>query len=181
MPDSSSEQITGWLSEQITEFKGLTGRVVESWRGIEMALREYTTNGPQFSDPNVPCLQLVQLEATLDGDDCRTIDTYQDDACFGLRLAIPHLHGQEWAGIYRESELSLPIGRIDAATVRLDTGTLAEVTLSIGSVSILLMAAEINERNNGSFEWHRFDESVLVFPEPADADQIEWIPPRLSE
>jgi hypothetical protein len=116
---------------------------------------------------------------TLDGTDRRTIETYQDDDSFGLRVAVStHSHDQEWAGIYRKTELSLPIGRSDEVTVRLEGGTLAEVTLSIDRMAILLIAAEIYELNNGSLEWHRFDESVLLFPEPTEADKIEWIPTR---
>ncbi|GAA1293852.1 hypothetical protein Psi02_42480 [Planotetraspora silvatica] len=179
MRDTNAEQMTAWLSDQVNGFEGLAGCVVESWRGVEMAVREHAADGPQFSDPDVPCLQLVQLEATLDGADRRTIDAYQNDAYFGLHLAAStDRHAQQWAGIYRESELSLPIGRINAATVRFEEGVLAEVTLSIGPVTVLLMAAEVDELDSGSLAWHRFDESVLVFPDPADADKIDWTPSR---
>ncbi|GAA4555462.1 hypothetical protein [Planotetraspora kaengkrachanensis] len=181
MPDAFSERPIAWLTEQTAEFETLAGRAVERWRGVEMAIREGTSDGPEFSDPDVSCLQLLRLQVTLAGGDHRTIDTYQNDDCFGLRVAgSAHPHAQEWTGIYRESELSLPVGRIDAVTVRHERGMLAEVTLSIGRATILVIAAEIYELDNGSLEWHRFDESVMVFPDPAEADKIEWTPPRSS-
>lgn len=178
---SRKAQMTAWLSDQRTEFESLAGRIVAGWRGVEMALRESTPTGPQFSDPGAPCLQLAQLEVTLDTTDHRTIDTYQDDTTFGLRVAASVARrDRKWDGIYRQRELDLPVGRIDAVTTSLDEGTLAEVTLSIGQMTLLLIAAEIYESNDGSLEWHRFDESVMVFAEPTEADKIEWLPPRPS-
>jgi hypothetical protein len=172
--------MTTWLSDRTTEFEKLAGRAVVGWRGVEMALRENTTTGPQFSDPNVPCLQLARLDLTLDATDRQTIDTYQDEVGFGLRLtaSAPSSGSEEWDGIYREREIDLPAGRINAVTVRLDEGTVAEVAVSIGDVTLLLIAAELYELNDGSLEWHRLDESVAVFTEPSEADKIKWLPPR---
>jgi hypothetical protein len=55
-----------WIAERVQEFVALSGHWIDSWVGVEMALREaYPTDEPQFSDPAVPFRQLRQVSAFL--------------------------------------------------------------------------------------------------------------------
>jgi len=67
-----------------------------------MAPRDNAVDGVHFADPDAPFLQLVRMKANLDVQGPRTIDTYQDDAYFGLRATSAELDAsQKWTGIYR--------------------------------------------------------------------------------
>ena len=76
------------------------------------------------------------------------------------------------------ARLDLPLGIVDAAEVRFDEGTLAEVTLTIVGAPLLFVAAEFYENNDGTLHLNRCDESVLVFTNLADAAALTWIPAR---
>ena len=76
---------TEWITERSRDFTALCGRRVESWIGVEMALRESVAGGgSQFTDPAVPCLQLLVLQACLDDGDALTVGVYQNNDAFGL-------------------------------------------------------------------------------------------------
>ena len=168
-----------WLAHQQRSFESLAGNVVSGWRGVEMALREITGTEPQFSDPSCPFLQLLWLEVTIGRADYRTIDTYQDDTYFGLRLATERQRSDhQWDGIYRQLPLDLPTGLVRDVKVHLEQGTLAEVLISFEERTLLLVAGEAYESPEGHLDLHRFDESVLVFENPNDAQMLPWIPPR---
>ncbi|HEX5116973.1 MAG TPA: hypothetical protein VFW65_17415 [Pseudonocardiaceae bacterium] len=175
----------GWVAERSREFESLRGRRVESWVGVEMALREDVTgHGAQFVDPEVPCLQLIRLHATLEDGSTMGVTTYQDDAEFGLR-ACPGaqvLDADRWAGIYRWRPLTeLPVGQVDEVTVFVDDCVLAEVGLRIGARPLLLIAAELAETPTGRLSFRRLDESILAFTDPASANQVPWATARPAE
>ncbi|RZS44976.1 hypothetical protein EV193_101857 [Herbihabitans rhizosphaerae] len=159
------------------EFASLRGRRVDAWDGVEMALRE---NGPQFEDPRVPCLQLLSVRASLDDDSAVSVTTYQNDAVFGLVVrSEAQLDEGHWDGIYRVRQLTeLPTGRVEQVAVVVDEGVLAEVRLLIDARPLLLMAGELHETVTGDLVFHRLDESVLAFTDPAAADRVSWTPPR---
>jgi hypothetical protein len=160
---------TDWLNERVREFTALRGRTVHTWTGVEMAFFE---DPPRFEDPRAPFLQLVTLDATLDGE-VFSIVTYQDDDRWGLWTQPPGRGGGN--GIYRERHLpELPTGRIDDVTVRLEHDVLAEVLFRIGSRPLLLLAGEAYEDWGGNLYFCRLDESVLAFTDPAAADTIPW-------
>jgi hypothetical protein len=175
-----------WLLLQQTAFEALAGQTVTCWEGVEMALRDTTPSGPQFIDAEVPLLQLVRVDLTIDAHHRCTIHTYQDDSqddtAWGLQLAPdkPRADPRDWDGIYRQRSLELPVGRIDGVDVRIDEDTLAEVTLRFAEAELLLIAGEVWENFDGTLDFHRFDESVLAFTEPAAASALVWIPPRSS-
>lgn len=158
-----------WLNERVREFTALRGRTVRTWTGVEMAFFE---DPPRFEDPRAPFLQLLSLDATLDGE-VRSIVTYQDDDVWGLWTQPLGPGGSD--GIYRERHLpELPTGRIDDVTVRLEHDVPAEVLLSIGSRPLLLLAGEAYEDWGDNLYFCRLDESVLAFTDPAAADTIPW-------
>ena len=151
------------------EFTALRGRTVRTWTGVEMAFFE---DPPRFEDPRAPFLQLLSLDATLDGE-VLSVVTYQDDDAWGLWTQPPGHGGGE--GIYRERHLpELPTGRIDDVTVRLERGVLAEVSLRIAARPLLLLAGEAHEDRDGDLYFCRLDESVLAFTDPAVAATIAW-------
>lgn len=170
------------MAERAREFESWRGRRVLSWVGVEMALRENAAGGgPRFEDPEVPCLQLFGLQASLDDDSAPSVTTYQDDAEFGLRAwadaRFPD--GEKWDGIYRWRALTeLPLGQVEEVDVVVDEGVLAEVCLRIGARPLLLVAGELDETVAGGLSFHRLDESVLAFTDPGDAERVPWTPPR---
>jgi hypothetical protein len=73
-----------WTADKVREFERLRGQWITSWTGIEMALREEgAAGGPQFTDPAVPCLQMLFLGPSLGEGALATIDTCQADASSG--------------------------------------------------------------------------------------------------
>ncbi|WP_280443422.1 hypothetical protein [Nocardia brasiliensis] len=172
-----------WLAERSRKFALLRGKRVESWAGVEMAFREDVAGiGPQFEDPEVPCLQLWGLLASLDDGSTFTVSSYQDGVNFGLCSDQKHTHEKLqdeglWDGIYRLRRLTeLPTGRVDQVTVYVDAvdSVLAEVHLQIGQRPILLVAGELDETWGGELVFSRLDESVLVFNDLAAVEQTPW-------
>ena len=129
-----------WLADRAREFVSLRGRRVDSWIGVEFALREDVPGvGPQFHDPQVPCLQLWGLQAVLDGS-LFSIGTYQRDCAWGLwQHQWDEFEGKlqdagrwdENRGTRWRSLSELPTGQIGEVTVRTDSAdsVLAEVLL----------------------------------------------------
>jgi hypothetical protein len=177
---SGHDGVRDWLSLQQTAFEALAGQTLTHWEGVETALRDTTPTGPQFTDTEVPLLQLVRLDLTIDVHHRCTIHTYQDDTVWGLQLTPdqPRAASQDWDGIYRQRSLDLPLGRIDSVDVRMDEDTLAEVTLRFAQAELLLIAGEVWPNFDGTLDFHRYDESVLAFTDPAAASALVWIPPR---
>jgi hypothetical protein len=176
---SRDDGVRAWLSLQQASFEALAGQTVTHWEGVEMALRESTPTGPQFADVAMPFLQLVRLDLKVGAHPGCTIDTYQDDSEFGLQLTPPQpLEPRDWDGIYRHRALDLPFGTIGSVDVRVEEGTLAEVTLRFSDAEMLLIAGEASEEWDGTLSLHRYDESVLVFTDLAAARALTWIPPR---
>jgi hypothetical protein len=174
-----------WLADRVHEFASLRGRHVESWVGVERALQE---DGPEFHHPDAPFLQLWGLLATLDGGEPFSIGTYEhyvhNPDCGLWRHQWPEFqlklqNKTMWDGITRWRALSeLPTGHVHEATVHTDEGVVAEVLLRIGGQPLLLMAGEAYETWEDGLAFHRLDESVLAFTDPAAADQIPWSTPR---
>lgn len=170
------------MADRSREFASLRGGRVESWIGVEWALRENLAGSRrQFDDPEVPCRQLRGLQATLDDGHAFSVRTYQHDTVFGLwhapgaELQAKLQNAELWDGVTRWRSLSeLPTGMVDRVIVVADEvdDVLAEVHLRIGGQSLLLMAGELIETVEGGLSFHRLDESVLAFTDPAAAKQI---------
>ncbi|MFI6099493.1 hypothetical protein ACIA8G_28385 [Lentzea sp. NPDC051213] len=178
-----------WRAGWAGDFADLRGRRVESWVGVEWALREDVPgSGPQFHDPAVPCLQLWGLQAVFDDGGLFSICTYDDEAVSGLwrnrsEEFDAKLHdSSRWAedgGVTRWRALrELPVGEVEEVTAYADEGQLAEVLLVIGGRPLLLMAGELYETWEDELEFHRLDESVLAFTDPAAAERVPWTPSR---
>jgi hypothetical protein len=169
-----------WWADQADEWRRLRGGHVVAWRGVEMALRENVGGQPQFTDPTVPCLQLLQLDMQLSAGSLRRIGTSPDDDLWGLMV---HGGGEggfafPFDGIYRERVLEeLPTGVVDDVAVVLDEEerVIAEVVLRVGGSRLLLVAGELYEGLEGQLTFAHLDESVLAFVDPRQADAIAWM------
>ncbi|WP_199746576.1 hypothetical protein [Amycolatopsis sp. WAC 01416] len=167
-----------WLAGQTRTFTALHGKRVDRWTGVEMALREDVAGtGPQFADPDVPCLQLYWLQAWLDDGSAVEIDTCQDDDGFGLHGQSPDKASDDghWNGIYRwRSFPELPTGPVDHVAVFHERHFLAEVHFRIGARPLALVAGELEETHEGGLIFQRLDESVLAFTDLVAVDRVPW-------
>jgi hypothetical protein len=167
-----------WLSEQSTSLERLAGSAVVGWRGIEMAFFEDRDGSPVFEDANAPFRQFSCLELNLGAQRNPVIGTYQDDNGWGLWLTDHKASWEGQDGIFRTVHPELPTGTISAVAIHIDERTVAEVLIAIGDRQVLFVAGEAHENQSGGVDLHRFDESVLVFAHPADADRLVWSPAR---
>ncbi|UMP00197.1 hypothetical protein [Amycolatopsis sp. EV170708-02-1] len=167
-----------WLAVQARNFKALRGRRIDRWVGVEMALREDPAGtGPQFADPEVPCVQLYWLQAWLDDGSAVEIGTYQGDDGFSLggHPSDKSSDDGRWDGIYRwRSFPELPAGSVEQVAVFLDQCLLAEVHFLIGTRPLALVAGELEERHDGGLTFQRLDESVLAFTDLVAVERAPW-------
>jgi hypothetical protein len=175
-----------WIAERSRDFTALCGRRVESWIGVEMALRDEGPDGlPQFEDPEVPCLQLLGLMACLDDGGFLSVSTYQDNDTWGL-WPRPHLEPRYQderppdSGFRCRPLTELPTGQVERVTTFLDDGQLAEARLQIDTRPLFLIAGELDEDWEGDLHFRWLDESVLAFTDPAAAAHVSWATSRPS-
>ncbi|MDX8048753.1 hypothetical protein SK571_05135 [Lentzea sp. BCCO 10_0798] len=180
-----------WWADRAREFADLRSRHVRSWIGVEWALREdVPESGPHvFHDPSVPCLQLWGLQAVLDDGELFTVGTcahFGDSSTCGLwrhqdldeRVRDSRTWAEPGRGTRWRVLSELPAGPVGDVTCFADEGVLAEVLLKIGGRPLLLMAGELYETWTDELDFHRLDESVLAFTDPAAADRISWTTSR---
>jgi hypothetical protein len=177
------------VADRCRELEQLEGRVVSRWWGIEMALYETRPAGrPVFSHAAVPFLQFTVLGATFEDGVPANFRTYQNNTEFGLVVrtgseATVERGSPEAAtsgtSIYRNRDLpELPTGSIDEVAVKpSDLGDIAGVSLLVDGSPLLLLAGEVHERWDLTFDLVLGDESVLVFVDPADAETVPWVNP----
>jgi hypothetical protein len=162
-------------------FEDLLGLTVTSWNGREWAIRtgDEPDSESQFEDPTVPCLQFLTLFPVIESGLLARIVSEQQDDGWGLAMDHENWIARGSAGAVREREsLSLPTGQIESVDVRVEDALISEVLLRIGGTELLLVAGEVGDAWGEPLQWHRFDEEVLAFLDPSDADRIDWIPPR---
>ncbi len=160
-------------------FMSLEGRHVLGWEAEEVAIREEETAAgvsAEFEDPCVTFLQLNRLDLELDDEELVSIGTYRDGGPFGLWPHCPALrlvpHRQ--SGIFRTRRLDdLPLGRIRSVDVGANLrGTLNQVTFTVGDELVVLLPGEIDEDWEGALRVRLCRESVLLFTDPFDAEDI---------
>ncbi|WP_433789051.1 hypothetical protein [Actinoplanes sp. CA-252034] len=172
--------ISDWLHDQTATFLAMRDQTVASWHGVEMAVRGGDEGTPEYNGPDVPCLQLLALDAVRPDGTAVNITTYQNDLSFGMWANAGAVCDRDDRGRgYRRRALTeLPTGRIVEVEVYLDDDVLAEVRIQIADNELLLVAGESYEDWSGGLEWHRLDESVLVFTDPGEAEKMRWVPSR---
>jgi hypothetical protein len=174
--------MSDYIAMQASAFEALQSQSIESWHGVEMFLYEDEDGVEIFEDERVPCLQMHWLVLTLGDGSQRVVSTYQDDSVFGLRIraAVPAAASdpQITDGFRYRTLPQLPAGEVSTALPVIEDGQLVEFRLTIGGALLLLIAGEIQPTWTERLEFHRFDESVLVFLDPDAADALAWIPER---
>jgi len=90
------------------------------------------------------------------------------------------VHPDDRTSMARSRALAeLPVGEIVDASIRAsEDGLIAEVHFRVEERRLILIVGEVWEEPGNRLSFHRLDESVLVFTDAADADGIDWIPPR---
>jgi hypothetical protein len=172
--------ISDWLHDRTATFLAMRDQAVVSWHGVEMAVRGGDEGTPKYSGADVPCLQLLALDVVRPDGTSVNITTYQNDLSFGLWAnAGADCEGDGWSRGYRRRVLTeLPTGPVREVGVYLDDDVIAEVRLRIADLELLLVAGESYEDWPGELEWRRLDESVLVFTDPGEAEELRWVPRR---
>lgn len=105
---------------------------------------------------------------------------HQNDAEFGLTVTAPaEPLARAVSGGYRVRALGeLPAGLVTSVATRTsDAGDLTEIDVGVDDEVIRIVAGEIHETETERLEFHRFDESLLVFRSHDEYDSIEWTPP----
>lgn len=174
--------MNAWVAQQVAGAKALEGQVVRTWVGVEMAVRSNEDETVfEFTDPQVPCLQLWGLTVESEHGALTRLGNYQNDTEFGLVVdpqGVP-LDDSNSDGYRLRSLDELPSGEITSVVTRLsDEGDLAEVELDVGGEFVLLVAGETYETWTERIEIRRYDESILVFRSQADYDSVDWMPPE---
>lgn len=174
----------GWLTGNIAGALLLAMAEFQSWEGVEWAVEsgenDVALAWAEPSDGRTPFAWLRGRGVHRDV----VIDTYQDDGVFGLsfRWCGNRVLPTSDEGLLR-SRRGIPLaGWINKVEVVFDTlvdggsapGLVSEVVLHGDTSSTLLIAAEAYSRG----EWHLYDESVVVVPDAATADLLDWVPPR---
>ncbi len=123
------------------------------------------------SDASIPFLQLVNLDLQFaDGDVLRLLSQIEDGTSFhGFYLvelddlAAPRPF-EDPLSIYRERVLlELPLGEIEIAQLRHDgPNAIVEMRLVVSGTEIRMLAAEVQEHDDGSLRVAGPDESILV-------------------
>lgn len=169
----------------------LRGRSVALWTGVELALWGPDGSDPQFgdaTDPPMPCLHLVGLQAVLTDGATMTVTTYQNDAHFGLRtFPEPRFDDRTWDDIYRwRAFAELPTGEVEQVAAFADAdvvtqeSVLAEIHLRIGGHPLLLVAGELDGTTVDELLLYRLDDSVLAFTDLDTAEHANWNSPRTN-
>jgi hypothetical protein len=147
--------------------KSLVGSTVVGWTAVEMALNESPDPSALIWDhSSIPMLQLSCLHAQFSDDTSRIFSTHDVDEC-GLFLTVEHHHltiAEDMSPIFRVRGLpELPCGQILGVHFqRNHRENVVSIDLRFVNCVVNLSSGEIYERNDGSFEVIRADESVLV-------------------
>jgi hypothetical protein len=160
------------MSSNLIPIARLSGRVVTRWQGSEMALADsHDLDRVLWEDERIPFLQLGNLDLQFaDGDVVRLLSQIEDGTGFhGFYLVkqegltAPRL-SDDPLSIYRERVLSeLPLGEIEIGQLRHDgPNAVVEMRLLIAGAEVRMLAAEVEERMDGSLRIVEPDESILV-------------------
>jgi hypothetical protein len=174
-----------WLANNIAAGLLLASLEVTGWEGEEWAVESGPDEAPfAWAEPGDLRTPYAWLRARCTAGEA-TIDIYQDDSAFGLAFRASHrreLPAVDVASLRSRRDIPLVNGPIKRVEIVCDTlvegalcpGVVTEALLHGDSGSTLLIAAEAYSRD----EWHLYDESVVALSDLADADQLQWLPPR---
>lgn len=161
------------MKTELFRLELLEGKQVRLLVGAEMALSD---EGPVWSDPAVPCLQLTTLYFCLENDQTVKLASFHNDHGAEFLLeesSAPELDEGAAGDIYRTRNLNeLGSGKLKSVTTEGQDGV--EVWhFQLGSAEIVLVAGEVEDEGDG-YRFRRPDESILVFSPPERLDLIDW-------
>jgi len=171
--------MTDWIEQQVAQLHALAGKKVTGWSAIEMAFRDEGEDGkPVFEEPTAPFLQLGVVHLTMADGSIVSVQTYEDSGEWGLCPDVPtEPLKPALEGIYRTRRLEgLVTGEVsDVDTTLTQQGNIRTVELRFeGDRSIVLVAGEVYEDEDGSLRYCIDDESVLLFQSVADVESVNW-------
>ncbi len=172
-----------WVREQNELWRELAGSTITGWSGLDWNVGVEDEDAERsFLDETDPFRQLCALRIHRDGGSPIGFGSYQNGHAFGLSLFVSDgsdMAGDQWS---RESNLrDLPVGPVERLEVHLDDRPRSELDviealITIGGRSVLVVAAEVyaefSAEQSPAYRWA--DESLFVFADPANADQIPW-------
>ena len=178
---SLESQSDTWVAEHVKAAQSLAGQSVRSWAADEQAIRSNADETQfDFTDPQVPCLQLTALTVESANGSITRFGNHQNNDEFGVTVTADGaaLSGKAMDG-YRFRWLDeLPTGLVTSVATRMsDAGDLTEIEFGFGHEVVLIVAGEIYATATTLLDFHRFDGSLLVFTSRADHDAIDWTPP----
>ena len=163
----AEEDMTSWLQDRIDDLRGFQGSSISRWVGTEMSLTVDRPGGELWDDERIPWLQMVELYCETGEGDVYRFACYQDDCEFGLFVSpVPVI--EPWQpdehSIYRWVELPyLPVGVVESVGYALyEARILSEITLAVGDHAVQMRSGEVCEQEDGVFQLHWLDESVMV-------------------
>lgn len=171
---------TFWI-EKHAEIRALSGKSVVSVTGTEMAIRDRDSSGlPVFEEPGIKCTQLTSLNLELGGGSVIGIEACPADDSYGLVISSPRSapvggKGHQYE-VFRSFELSSSeFGLITEVTTKTDSeGCVVELCLKFAENELHLVVGEIFEAVDGSLQFSRFQESILMFRSAEDLAKIPW-------
>jgi hypothetical protein len=157
-----------YAQQQAEQFTRLTGKVIDRWHGVEMAIRDCGRDGgPEFAEAGCEWFQFLVLIACVEGRE-EVVGTCQNDDTWGLCLlpsGSSDSAGEDYSGIFRERMVSeLPVCLVESVSPTFDAhGELEKIVLVVGDDRVEMVAGEYYEQLDGSLRIQLSgDESVLV-------------------
>ena len=150
----------------------LSGRSIVRWAALEMALSDGASEDGSvlWEHESVPYLQLASIDLQLEDGAIYRMLSQSDDGSgyYGLYL-IPQESlnaplALEQGSIFRTRDLNeLPVGPATVRVTRAEgPNAIIQIEIAIGSRIVSCRAAEVYERDDGSFRIVDADESILL-------------------
>lgn len=161
----------------------LDGREIRKLVGREMALDD---DGPEWTHPAVPCLQLVSLFFCLDnGYTVSLCAFYNDDGaeflleeCEQPECEQPELYQGDQEEIFRTRVLDEFEGGLFRSIKTEGESGVELWHIQVGHREIVLVAAEVEAQGDG-YRFQRPDETILLFSPPDRIHLVDWNQPRM--
>jgi len=166
-----------WIAAKITELQSLKGEVIEKVMINDMAIIENGNGNHVFTHPECPFIQAQQLYLFLKGKGVSKI-LATDDGCIFLSTTndTDLIKSNDANSIFRFYESTeFPLGKVDSLSIKQNKDLdINEVNIIINNKPVLLKSGEVFQNNDGSVSIKDDDESVLVFFNPTDVDDINF-------
>ncbi len=166
-----------WLSSQIAKLKSLKGETIEKVMINDMAFIENDNGNHVFTHSDCPFIQAQLIYLFLKKKGVTKI-LATDDGCIYISPIndADLINTNEANSIFRLYECTdFPLGKIDSISIKQNKESdISDVNIVINTKPILLKSGEVFQNSDGSVSIKDNDESVLVFFNPVDVDNINF-------